>query len=374
MKKQWTLITLFIVFSIILAGCNYPGRATPTSQVDAMNTAAAQTIQAQQTGIVQTSQAQSQTTPTVTLSPSDDVTATTAPQNTSTLTPTRTTEGDCYSASLVSETIPDGTDMTPGESFTKTWTLKNTGACQWTSDFDVVFTSGDAMNAPASLQLTNGTVSEGQSVQIKIDLKAPNAAGTHRGEFKLRNANGLLFGLGAKDGPFWVEVDVAGTLYDFADKYCASGVTWTSGAGTLPCPGTVGDSEGWVIKDNSPKLENGVTENEAGLITHPQAVNDGWIRGTYPEITITSGVYFKSIVGCNGSEDCDVRFKLNYKVDGGAEQTLATWHEVQDNAYTRVKVDLSSLEGKQVQFILLVQANGSSSNDQALWLAPRIEP
>jgi hypothetical protein len=30
--------------------------------------------------------------------------------------------------------------MTPGESFTKTWTLKNTGTCQWTSDFDVVFT------------------------------------------------------------------------------------------------------------------------------------------------------------------------------------------------------------------------------------------
>ncbi|MCB2209379.1 hypothetical protein KQH62_00670 [bacterium] len=374
MKKQWTLITLFIVFSIILAGCNYPGRATPTSQVDAMNTAAAQTIQAQQTGIVQTSQAQSQTTPTITLSPSEDASETVAPNNTSTPTPTKTTEGDCYSGSLVSETIPDGTDMTPGESFTKTWTLKNTGTCQWTSDFDVVFTSGDAMNAPASLQLTSGTVSEGQSVQIKMDLKAPNAAGTHRGEFKLRNANGLLFGLGTKDGPFWVEVDVAGTLYDFADKYCASGVTWTSGAGNLPCPGTVGDSEGWVVKDNTPKLENGVTENEAGLITHPQAVNDGWIRGTYPEITITSGVYFKAIVGCNGDEDCDVRFKLNYKIDGGSEQTLATWHEVQDSAYTKVNVDLSSLEGEQVQFILLVQANGSSSNDQALWIAPRIEP
>jgi hypothetical protein len=207
-----------------------------------------------------------------------------------------------------------------------------------------------------------------------MDLKAPNAAGTHRGEFKLRNANGLLFGLGTKDGPFWVEVDVAGTLYNFADKYCASGVIWTSGAGTLPCPGTVGDGEGWVIKDTSPTLENGVVENEAGLVTHPQAVNDGWIRGTFPEITITSGVYFKAIVGCNGAENCDVKFKLNYKIDGGSEQTLATWHEVQDGAFTKANVDLSSLEGEQVQFILLVQANGSSSNDQALWVAPRIEP
>ncbi len=372
MKKYWIIISLIVVLSLVLTGCNMPGRPVPTSQVDAMNTAAAQTITAQLTSIAKTNQAQGQVTPTMTLSPSDETPA----PSTATPTPTATitAQGDCYQASLVSETIPDGTDFTPGQTFTKTWTLKNTGTCEWNSNFDMVFVSGDAMNAPASIQLTNSTVSEGQSVQITLDLKAPISAGTYRGEFKLRNDKGVLFGLGAKDGPFWVEIDIAGTLYNFVSNYCASGVIWTSGAGTLPCPGTSGDSNGWVLKANAPVLETGSTENEPGLVTQPQMVNDGWIRGTFPPISITGGVYFKSILGCNGSENCDVIFKLNYKIGSGSEQTLATWHEVQDGNFTRAKVDLSSLEGEEVQFILLVMANGSSANDQALWLAPRIEP
>ena len=230
------------------------------------------------------------------------------------------------------------------------------------------------MNAPASQQLTTGTVAPGQSIKIEVVLKAPNSAGEHRGEFKLRNASGVLFGIGAKDGPFWVEIDVAGTLYDFSTNYCASGVTWTSGAGALPCPGSTSDNGGWVIKNNTPTLENGYLDDEPGLIVHPQNVNDGWIRGTYPALTLTEGVSFKAIVGCDYNKNCDVRFKLNVKVDGGAEQTLATWHEVQDGTINQVEVDLSSLAGKSVQFILLVEANGSATNDQVLWFAPRIEP
>ncbi len=67
-----------------------------------------------------------------------------------------------------------------------------------------------------------------------------------------------------------------------------------------------------------------------------------------------------------------MKFKLNARVDGGTEQTLATWNEVQDGKFNQVKVDLSSLAGKKVQFILLVEANGSPENDRALWFGPRI--
>jgi hypothetical protein len=55
-------------------------------------------------------------------------------------------------------------------------------------------------------------------------------------------------------------------------------------------------------------------------------------------------------------------------------KTLATWHEVQDDQFNRVKVDLSSLAGKKVQFVLMVEANGSYKNDRALWFGPIIEP
>ncbi len=376
MKKSTIALTLLLMWGIGLTGCKMPGSEMPTSQVDVLNTAAAQTIQVQQTLIAQTNQAAvREETPTLTLAPNEDgVTATTAPQSTLDPTTTPTPKPECDQAAFVSETIPDGTTLNPGESFTKTWTLKNSGTCTWNENYDVVFFEGDAMDSPASIPLTSENVAPDETVEISLDLTAPIAAGTHRGDFKLRNASGVLFGIGEKDAPFWVEIDVEGTLYDFTDNYCASGVTWSSGAGNLPCPGSPGDSAGWVRIIDEPTLETGVVDNEPGLQVHPQMVNDGWIRGTYPEISITGGVYFKTIIGCYGSAQCNVKFKLNYKIGEGAEKTLATWNEVQDGDFNHVEVDLSSLAGEKVQFILLLEANGSPDNDDALWFAPRIEP
>ncbi|MDY6846506.1 MAG: NBR1-Ig-like domain-containing protein [Chloroflexota bacterium] len=382
MKRLFVVISSGLVFVIALSGCNFPGRETPTSQVDALNTAAAQTVQAQQTSIAQTAQATKQEQepePTQTTSPvpseePGSPTATLAPTSTPTKAPTQTPKVACNQAGFVAETIPDGTDFDPGEEFTKTWTLENTGSCTWNANYDVVFVEGDAMGAPASIPLTSGTVKPGETVKISMDFNAPIAAGTHRGDFKLRDQDGVLFGIGENDGNFWVKIDVEGTVYDFTKNYCASGVVWSSGAGTLPCPGSSGDSAGWVRKIDEPILENGVKDDEPGLQVHPQMVNDGWIRGTYPEVSVTEGVYFYVIVGCYSDSNCDVKFKLNYKIDGGAERTLGTWHEVRDDDFNRIKVDLDDLAGEDVQFILLVEANGSASNDLALWFGPRIEP
>jgi len=377
MKKNLLILSIGLSLSLILTGCNLPGQPTPTTQVDMLNTAAAQTIQAQQTNIAQTNQpANGQQTPTATIEPPADATPSETPEPSATLTPnpTSTSQSACNQADFVSETIPDGTDFDPGETFTKTWTLENSGSCTWTAEYDLVFVKGDAMNAPAATPLTSGTVAPGQTVQISLDLKAPVAAGTHRGDFKLRNQNGVLFGIDEEAKPFWVEIDVLGTLYDFSEKFCASGVTWTSAAGTLPCPGSTGDTDGWVIKINEPTLETGYHDDEPGLQVRPQDVNDGWIRGTYPAVSVTEGVFFRSIIGCYDDYNCDVRFKLNYKIDGGSEKTLATWHEVQDDQFNRVEVDLSSLAGENVQFILLVEANASPASDRAFWFAPRIEP
>lgn len=376
MKKSMLVITLVLIFTIVLVGCNLPRQETPESQVDLLNTAAAQTIQAQQTLIAQsTEMPPTQDIATTTVPPTEAPETTDPPAATSmpTTAPTNAPQARCDQAAFVSETVPDGTNFNPGQTFTKTWTIQNSGSCTWNANYNMVFFSGNAMGAPAAKQLTSGTVAPGQQITISIELQAPTNAGTHRGDFKLRNAGGVIFGIGPNDNPFWVKIGVAGTTFDFTKNVCASGVKWTSGAGDLPCPGNYNDSKGWVRVIDEPKLENGVIDDEPGLQVHPQWVNDGWIRGTYPEMTVTGGVYFKSIIGCYGTADCNVKFKLNYRVDGGSEQTLATWQEVQDGKFNRVKVDLSSLAGKKVQFILLVEANGSPTNDEALWFGPRIE-
>jgi hypothetical protein len=377
MKKKLLILSIGLSLSLILSGCNLPNRTKPTTQVDMLNTAAAQTIQAQQTKIAQTNQPGDEgNAPTATLAPTTDNTPGSIPDPSATPNPTATNtpKAACDQAAFVSETIPDGTNFEPGKAFTKTWTLKNNGSCTWNAEYDVVFIKGAAMDAAAATPLTAGTIAPGQTVQISLDLKAPVAAGTHRGDYKLRNQNGVLFGIGEEAKPFWVEIDVAGTLFDFSKNFCATGVTWTSGAGTLPCPGTVGDAKGWVIRIDEPTLETGYKDDEPGLQVRPETINNGWIKGTFPEISVTEGVYFKTIIGCYDNYDCDVKFKLNYKIGSGTEKTLATWHEVQDNKFNRIKLDLSSLAGEDVQFILLVEANGSPDNDRAFWFAPRIEP
>ncbi len=105
-------------------------------------------------------------------------------------------------------TVPDGTQMRPGEKFSKTWRLVNTGSCNWTQGYAVVWFSGERMGPDVEWRLP-GEVPPGAVVDIPVDLVAPEAPGVHQSNWKLRNAQGEYFGLGPNgDAPFWVIVEV----------------------------------------------------------------------------------------------------------------------------------------------------------------------
>jgi hypothetical protein len=105
-------------------------------------------------------------------------------------------------------TVEDGADFDPGEHFTKTWRLRNAGSCTWTSSYDLVFSHGDAMSGPAAKALP-GVVNPGQTMDLSVNLIAPNTEGGYQGYWLLRSADGMLFGLGASaDVAFWVEIEV----------------------------------------------------------------------------------------------------------------------------------------------------------------------
>ncbi|HEX9018453.1 MAG TPA: NBR1-Ig-like domain-containing protein [Anaerolineaceae bacterium] len=281
----------------------------------------------------------------------------------------------CNAAQFVSDvTIPDHSTLTAGSSFTKTWRLKNIGTCTWTTAYDVVFVSGDAMGAPAAKELP-GSVAPGQVIDISVGMTAPTKEGEYKGNWKLRDANGVLFGLGRTDATFFVDIKVAAptSLYplDFVASMCLA--SWTSGAGNLPCPGTDGDSRGFVLRVDNPQLEGGSIDNEPVLLMFPQMIQDGVIRGTYPSFKVETGHHFMAIIGCAyQATACDVHFQLDYQISGGSIQTLKVWHEVDDGKINPLDVDLSSLAGKNVNFILTILANGAPTQDRAQWLAPRI--
>jgi len=212
------LIPLVVLSAYILASCNFPGMAENPDESDrnAVLTAAAETVAValdQGTVLVE-----SATVAPTNLASSDP---TELPASTATLLtlvantpiPSNTsipanTPLPCNMAAFVKDvTVPDDTVFGPGATFKKTWRLKNVGTCRWTSGYDLIFASGDDMSGAAEILLTSGTIKPGQSLDVSVDLKAPSAEGTYRGDWRLRDAEGDVFGL-TSGGSFWVQIKV----------------------------------------------------------------------------------------------------------------------------------------------------------------------
>ncbi len=108
-------------------------------------------------------------------------------------------------------TIPDGSRMRPGESFRKTWRLKNAGSCVWTKDFAFVFFSGSVLGA-SRIQFLSSEVKPGESVEISINMTAPVQPGIYQSDWMLRSSDNQLVGLGPKGtAPISVRLEVVGS-------------------------------------------------------------------------------------------------------------------------------------------------------------------
>lgn len=282
----------------------------------------------------------------------------------------------CYWAQFVADvTIPDGTNFAPGTAFKKTWRLKNIGTCAWNSnDVSLVFDSGERMGAPASVALPT-TVNPGQTVDITLDMTAPSVAGHYFGYYKFKSTSGGLFGIGSTaNKTFWVEINVnasSGTGYDFTAN--ASSAAWSSGAGALTFPGTDGSANGFALKLDKPKFENGIESAQAGLLFAPNNVSNGYIQASYPAFRVQNGDRFQATIGCEfGATNCYTAYRLDYQIGSGAVRTFWTFREKYEGLTYNVNLNLNSLAGQDVKFILVTSAYGSPTGDRALWGSPVI--
>lgn len=105
-------------------------------------------------------------------------------------------------------TIPDDTELSPGASFDKTWRLENSGTCSWGEGYGLTFVEGDQMQGLDSFLLPD-IVSPGQIVDLTIPLVAPSIEGSYRGDWKLNNPDGGIFGTGDNaNESMWVQIIV----------------------------------------------------------------------------------------------------------------------------------------------------------------------
>lgn len=109
-------------------------------------------------------------------------------------------------------TIPDNTQMAPGQVFRKIWRIQNAGSCTWTAGYQLVFSGGDAMGDNLAVNLP-GTVAPGETIDIGIDLTAPKAFGVFQSNWKLRNPSGYTFGTAnSENDAIWAKIVVGNNI------------------------------------------------------------------------------------------------------------------------------------------------------------------
>jgi len=128
-----------------------------------------------------------------------------------TVTPGTSSNGgkfECAHASLVSETIVDGTILKPGEQFTKTWEIMNTSTCVWDTTYKIVFWDGNILGGGYVYNLPQAVAPQ-QTIPISLVLTAPAADGSYRSEWKLQTPDQINYGVGYLNAAFYTEIEVS---------------------------------------------------------------------------------------------------------------------------------------------------------------------
>lgn len=109
-------------------------------------------------------------------------------------------------AHLVNENYADGSVVSPGERFSKTWTLANAGETTWTDGYQVVFYAapqGDMLGIPQSTSIGQ-CVLPGEELEISIPMVAPETPGRYTVVFQLTNTQDQV--VLVDGGNFWVSI------------------------------------------------------------------------------------------------------------------------------------------------------------------------
>ncbi|MCP4536868.1 MAG: hypothetical protein GY832_06950 [Chloroflexi bacterium] len=103
------------------------------------------------------------------------------------ITPTSSVDANCLGGRYVADvTIPDNTQLEKWEEFVKTWSIRNTGTCDWPAD-TVLIQVHSQLGGPESVPV--GAVAVGETVEISIDLVAPGDDGVFDGQWNLRTGD-----------------------------------------------------------------------------------------------------------------------------------------------------------------------------------------
>ena len=116
---------------------------------------------------------------------------------------TPTQQGKCVNQLrfLKDLTIPDGTEVSPGERITKRWLISNEGSCNWDQTYSLQLISGLTLGAKKNQSLY--PAQGGTEVVLEIVFTAPDNPGRYNSWWQAFDPKGKRFG-----DPVYVDLSV----------------------------------------------------------------------------------------------------------------------------------------------------------------------
>jgi hypothetical protein len=186
-----TLPLIGVLFSLLWSTACSPAAptSTPTLDLNPLRTQVAGTVFAQVTrDLALTPSATPLPPPTATSLPSStpSLTASPAPSAAVTLSSGTPQAATANQDQWVSQSIADDTIFAPGQTFTMTWRLKNTGTSTWTAGYLLRYYSGNAFGAPKEIAIGQQVLPGGE-IDINVNMKAPANPGSYRTDWVMSN-------------------------------------------------------------------------------------------------------------------------------------------------------------------------------------------
>jgi hypothetical protein len=177
-----------IVLLLLTLACNFPGlpgdRATETPETTAF-TIVSPTV-----------------TPTAGTAEAMTPSASPTPEPTESLETVDEARGCTLKAAFLEDvTIPDDSVVPPGEPFTKTWRIENSGTCSWTEGTTLAFLSGDDLSPDDAVSVPSTEPSG--ALELSVEMEAPAEGGTYRSNWQLQTPEGERYG-----GVFYAQIRV----------------------------------------------------------------------------------------------------------------------------------------------------------------------
>ncbi|CAK4080238.1 unnamed protein product [Aphanomyces euteiches] len=100
--------------------------------------------------------------------------------------------------------FPDGSTIRAGDTFVKTWRLKNDGKTRWPAKSRLVCVGGDHLEVGEDF-VSVPIVPPGKMIDVSVEMRAPNKAARYTGYWRLCTADGKRYG-----HRLWVDILVVG--------------------------------------------------------------------------------------------------------------------------------------------------------------------